>query len=213
MGRTILDLVGKKYGRLVVIEYAYRNPRGKSMWKCKCDCGNTKVVLGTHLTSGHTTSCGCYNEEVIKGRNTTHGMSNTRLYNIWRVMLKRCNYENATNYEHYGAKGIRVCKEWYDFETFRKWAMSHNYSDKLTIDRVDNNGDYSPENCRWVDMKTQLRNTTRNKLITFRGETHCMKDWSDILGINYRTLQQRINTYGWSIEKAITTPISHRGVK
>lgn len=211
MGRKILDLVGEKYGRLMVLEYAHRNPRGKSMWKCRCDCGNTKVVLGTHLTSGHTTSCGCYNEDIIKSRVATHGMSKTRLYNIWRVMRKRCGYENATNYENYGAKGIRVCDEWHDYSKFRDWAMSHGYSDNLTIDRVDNNKGYTPENCRWVDMKTQARNNSRNKLIMFRGETHCMMDWAEILGINYRTLQQRLTTYGWSIEKAFTTPIHHRG--
>lgn len=213
MGRKILDLVGKKYGRLTVIEYVSQNHRGKSMWKCQCDCGNTSVVLGTRLTSGHTKSCGCYSEDAIKSRVTTHGMSKTRLYNIWRGMLKRCGYEKATSYKNYGAKGIRVCEEWHDFEKFQKWAMVNGYSDDLTLDRADNRGDYTPENCRWVDMKTQLRNTSRNKFIMFRGETHCMQDWANILGMNYRTLQQRINTYKWSVERALTAPVGKNGRK
>lgn len=211
MGRKIAELLGKKYGRLTVIEYVGQNHRGKSMWKCRCDCGNTSIVLGTRLTSGQTKSCGCYNTETIKERVTTHGMSKTRLYNIWKGMLKRCYYENSTNYEHYGKKGIRICEEWLNFEGFRDWATTHGYADNLTIDRMDNDSNYSPDNCRWVDMKTQERNTTRNKFITFRGETHCLIEWAEIVGINYRTLQGRIFRYGWSIERALSTPTGNRG--
>lgn len=213
MGRKMLDIVGRKYGRLTVIEYAGQNHRGKSMWVCQCDCGKTSVVLGTHLTGGHTKSCGCYNEESTKSRVTTHGMSRTRLYNIWRGMLKRCNYEGATSYRNYGAKGISVCEEWCDYEKFKDWAISHGYSDHLTLDRIDNSGDYRPENCRWADVKTQMRNTSRNKVIQFRGETHCLQEWADILGMNYRTLQQRINTYGWTVERAFTSPAGNNGRK
>lgn len=211
MGRKILDLVGKQYGRLTVLEYSCRNTRGKSMWKCQCECGNTCEVLGTRLRSGHTKSCGCYNHEITKEKSTTHGMSNSRLYNIWKVMLKRCNYKNGTNYRNYGAKGIRVCEEWYSFEKFRDWAIDNGYSDELTIDRINNGGNYTPENCRWVDMKTQARNTSRNLLLTFRGETHCLMEWAEIVGINYRTLQGRILRYGWSIDRALSTPIDVRG--
>ena len=213
MGRKILDLAGKKYGRLMVLEYDGQNHRGKSMWKCLCDCGGTIIVTGAHLTSGHTQSCGCYGAEILKDRVTTHGMTKTRLYNIWQGMLKRCYYKGATSYRHYGDKGIVVCEKWHDFETFRDWAITHGYSDDLTIDRIDNSGDYSPENCRWVDINTQLRNTSRNHFIEFNGETHCMKDWASILGINYRTLQQRVNVYGWSVERAFTTPIGNNGRK
>lgn len=211
MGRKFSDLVGKKYGRLVVIEFVCQNRHGKSMWKCQCECGNTSVVLGTRLTSGHTKSCGCYNADMSKDRVTTHGMSKTRLYSIWKDMLKRCNYENATNYTNYGGKGIRVCDEWYDFERFRDWAIVHGYLDSLTIDRIDNSSGYNPENCRWVDMKVQERNTSRNRVLTFAGETHCMMEWAEKLGINYRTLQNRLNLYGWSIERALTTPVGNRG--
>lgn len=211
MGRKQLDLVGKTYGRLTVLEYAYRNSRGKSMWKCRCKCGKTSIVLGAHLTSGHTKSCGCYSTDATKGRFTTHGMTKTRLYNIWRVMLKRCDYGKATNYKNYGAKGIQVCLEWYDFKKFKEWSIGHGYADDLTIDRIDNNKGYAPENCRWVDMKAQGRNNCRNKCLTFRGETHCLMEWSEIMGINYRTLQNRINLYGWSIERAFTTPVHQKG--
>lgn len=213
MGRKALDLVGKRFGRLTVVAYDSCHPHGKSMWQCRCECGNICVVRGTRLTSGHTKSCGCYSQDITKARVTTHGLSNTRLYNIWRVMRKRCDYENGANYKNYGAKGIRVCEEWYNFENFRDWAITNGYEECLTIDRIDNNGDYTPENCRWVDMKAQSRNTSRNKVITFRGETHCMKDWADILGINYRTIQHRINVYGWSVERAFTAPIGNNGRK
>ena len=213
MGRKPLDLVGKIFGRLTVITYDSCDQHGKSMWRCRCECGNTCVVRGTRLTSGHTKSCGCYNRDTAKTRAMTHGLSSTRLYNIWRVMRKRCDYEDATSYKNYGAKGIRVCDEWHSFENFRDWAMTNGYEECLTIDRIDSNGDYTPKNCRWVDMKAQSRNTSRNKVITFRGETHCMADWADILGINYRTIQQRINVYGWSTERALTAPISNNGRK
>lgn len=213
MGRKLLDLTGEKFGRLTVVEHVGMNQRGKATWECRCECGNICTIEGVKLTSGHTKSCGCYNRDAAKERFLTHGMSKTRLYNIWRVMIKRCTYENAINYANYGARGIRVCDEWQGFEGFKKWALAHGYADNLTIDRIDNNGDYTPDNCRWVDMTTQLRNTSRNRLIMFRGETHCMKDWAEILGMNYRTLKQRINVYGWSVERAFTTPISNNGRK
>ena len=213
MGRKKLNLIGERFGRLTVVEYDGISPNGKSMWRCQCECGSICVVRGSKLTSGHTKSCGCYNRDNVKERSSTHGMSRTRLYNIWRVMLKRCYYKNATNYESYGGRGVRVCDEWRDFVEFQKWALTHGYSDELTIDRISNDGDYTPENCRWVDMMVQSRNTSRNRVITFRGETHCMKDWSDILGINYQTLKQRINVYGWSIERALTAPIGSNGRK
>lgn len=213
MGRKILDLVGKKYGRLTVLEYGELDNRGKSIWKCRCECGSIGVFRGTHLISGHTTSCGCYNTDKIKERVTTHGMSKTRLYNVWKGMLKRCYYDNATGYEHYGEKGIRVCDEWFEFEKFREWANTNGYADDLTIDRIDNDKNYTPDNCRWVDMGAQLRNTSRNRFITFRNETHCMKEWAEKLGMNYSTLRQRLGVYGWSVERALTTPIGNNGGK
>ena len=213
MGRKSLDLIGKKFGRLTVVEFEGMNQRGKSTWRCQCECGNTCAIEGVKLTSGHTKSCGCYNKDSTKERFSTHGMTNTRLYNIWKGMLRRCNLTTEKGYKHYGGRGIRVCEEWYEFEKFRDWAMSHGYSDSLTIDRIDNNGNYTPDNCRWADVRTQLRNTSRNRFITFRGETHCMKDWADILGVNYRTLKQRINVYGWSVERAFTAPIGNNGRK
>lgn len=211
MGRKIPDLVGKKYGRLTVVEYHGLNKRGKSMWKCLCECGNTSVVLGNRLTNGHTKSCGCYSVELTKDRFTTHGMSNTRLYKIWQGMLKRCNNEKSAMYKHYGKRGIKVCDEWCGFEKFRDWAIHNGYSESLTLDRIDNDGGYSPDNCRWVDMKTQERNTSRNRYITFRGETLCLMEWAEKLNINYRTLQDRICVRGWSIERAFLTPVTKGG--
>ena len=207
MGRKILDLIGKKYGRLNVVEYAGKNHRGKSMWECQCDCGNSRMVLGSRLTSGHTTSCGCYVAELTKERFTTHGMSKTRLFTIWQGVLKRCNNEVSKGYKYYGAKGIRICKEWHKFEPFRDWAINNGYSESLTLDRIDNDGNYCPDNCRWVDMRIQERNTSRNKYITFRGETRCLMEWAEKLNMNYRTLQYRICTSGWSIERAFSTPV------
>ncbi len=187
-----IDLTGKSFGRLTVVEYSHTNKHGVAMWKCKCDCGNERIVAGAHLRSGHTTSCGCFNLEAIKKRATKHGLKQTRLYNTWLHIKDRCLNSSNKDFEHYGGRGIKVCREWADnFETFYKWAINNGYNDKLTIDRINVNGDYCPENCRWVTQKKQCNNKRSNVFLEYNGETHTLKEWSEITGICYQTIHGR----------------------
>lgn len=202
-------MIGKKFGRMLVIDYAedFVSPCGRRTAGvlCQCDCGNTKRVRAKVLQSGNTKSCGCYRSEASSSRLRTHGQTNSSLHKKWRSMLSRCRDSKDKNY---GAKGIRVCDDWLDFENFRKWAEENGYEEGLTIDRVDNSKGYCPENCRWADRKTQNNNTSRNHLITFNGETKTMAQWSEITGISYHAIKSRLNKHGWSVERALTTPAS-----
>lgn len=139
--------------------------------------------------------------------NVKHRKRNTRLYGIWLQIKNRCFNSNTGRYKDYGGRGITICDEWKNnFQTFYEWAMSHGYSDELTIDRIDNNGDYEPSNCRWVTVKIQNRNARSNHLITYKGETHCIADWVDITGISRACISNRLK-YGWSVERTLETPI------
>ena len=163
------------------------------------------------LRRGNTKSCGCYNKDRIKEINTKYKQFDKRLYRIYNHIKDRCYRKNDPSYKWYGAHNIKMCDEWLnDFETFYNWSMNNGYKDNLTIDRIDVNNNYEPSNCRWVDMKTQCRNRTSNKYYTINGETRCLTEWCEILNLNYGTVQSRL-LYGWSIEKALLTPIrSHK---
>lgn len=203
-----LDLVGKQFGKLHVIRYANSHDN-YTYWECKCSCGNTCIVKGRDLVRGHKKSCGCLVSEVITERNSTHNKSKTRLYSIYAGIKKRCYTESTKNYYLYGGRGIKVCDEWNnDFMTFYNWAMANGYEDDLTIDRIDVNGNYCPENCRWVNSIIQNRNTRRNKLLTFNNETHCISEWSEITGIPNSTIRNRLNK-GWKLD-CVLSPINYR---
>lgn len=167
----MIDLVGDRYGRLVVVEFDRLQNR-KTYWKCVCDCGLTVVATGNNLRSGNTKSCGCLQREKaaeIGKSNIRHGNSHanrTRLYTIWCGMRQRCSNPKRDAYNLYGGKGVKVCEEWQEFESFKKWALSNGYTDELSIDRIDSNGNYEPNNCRWI---TRSENTARaNKNHTTR---------------------------------------------
>lgn len=196
----IKDLSGQRFGRLVVKGYSHSNKNGRAVWNCVCDCGKSLTVKGNALLSGNTQSCGCLRNDNISKIRFSHGQWGTRLYGIWTTMKTRCRYQN------YKSKGIVVCKEWQTFEPFYKWAMENGYSDDLTIDRRDNDGNYCPENCRWVTRKVQNNNKGNNHKITYNGETHTMAEWAEITGISYGNIRNRINKLKWSVEKAFTTP-------
>lgn len=204
-------MIGKKFGRLTVLEraddYVAKSGKRDAAVLCRCDCGNVKRLRSSVLKNGNTRSCGCYRREASSARNSTHGLSHSRIWNTWNGMIERCEQKNNKSYKNYGAKGIRVCDEWHNLENFVTWAMANGYDDTLTIDRIDSTKDYCPENCRWADRKTQNNNTSRNHLITFNGETKTMAQWSEETGISYAALKCRINRRGWSIERALTTPV------
>lgn len=168
------------------------------LWKIKCRCGNVFISQPSE-TSGRCQKCG---GEVRTKSITKHGESfvkngrATRLYNIWLGVRTRCYNKKNAMYKHYGGRGIKMCEEWNDYIVFKSWAMKSGYSENLSLDRIDVNGNYEPDNCRWATQKEQMRNTRKNHFITFRGETKTMVEWSEITGIKYHTLKNRINNYG-----------------
>lgn len=168
------DLTGRRFGRLLVLEpITERSIHKKILWRCMCDCGKETAVATGELNSGATKSCGCLIADRQRELKTTHGMTGTRLYKIWHAMKQRCENPNMKNWKYYGAKGVSVCDEWKNsFPAFYEWAIASGYDDtaprgKCTIDRIDPYGDYTPENCRWADMKTQLQNRRKPEIQRF----------------------------------------------
>ena len=202
------DLTDKRFGRLLVLKFEGNGKHGESLWECQCDCGNIKIVSAGHLTNGDTRSCGCLYRETRHTFGKTHGESKNRLYKIWVGIKIRCHDEQNGSYHKYGKRGIEVCEEWRNsYEAFRDWALSNGYTDKLTLDRKDNNGNYCPDNCRWATQKEQQNNRRNNHLLTYNDETLTISQWNDRLGFTRGTISQRLNKLGWSVEKALTTPI------
>lgn len=189
-----MDLTGKRFNHLTVVSRA-ETKHGKTRWNCVCDCGNTTCTITNALTSGRTRSCGCFKEDKITHapyKQGTHGLSGTHIYQIWMSMRKRCSNQNDKSYSRYGGRGIFVCKEWADsFETFYEWSMAHSYKDGFSIDRIDNNGNYCPENCRWVPMNEQVKNTRRNVRIEHNGVVKILNEWCKIYGIPFSRANQR----------------------
>ena len=197
---AMLDVTGERYGRLVAlrrVDKKYKN-RGH-YWAFQCDCGNVKEYPLNSVRAGLVKSCGCLHRP--------HGKSKTRLHRIWCDMRERCRNDGHKSHERWAGKGITVCEEWNDYLTFEEWALSHGYKDDLTIDRIDNDKGYNPDNCRWATYSEQARNTSHNRYININGESHIVKDWCEILKtVTPSTVYKRVRNYGWSIEKALTTP-------
>lgn len=182
-----IDIQGKRFGRLLVIQYA-----GDSKWVCRCDCGNELTVSSSNLRSGGTSSCGCYRRETARAAHYKHGGKGTRLYGIWKAMRKRCANRNSPDFPNYGGRGIKVCSEWQQYEVFKAWAISNGYSDSLSIDRIDPDGDYCPKNCRWATLHEQATNKRKTIEYTLNGVTKPLAEWCSELGVNYSTARHRI---------------------
>jgi hypothetical protein len=199
------DLTNYRFGRLLVISFVDKKVLGRkygTFWLCLCECGDTKVVRADRLKNGNVVCC----DSCKVNAHITHNGSKTRLYQTWKSMLYRVYNKKAHNYKHYGGKGLEVCKEWHKFENFRNWALFNGYSDKLTIDRIDNGKGYSPENCRWILHEEQARNKSSNLYYTINGETKLLKDWAEEYGFKYLTIYSRVILKGIPIETALNTP-------
>lgn len=157
--------------------------------------------------SGDIKSCGCLRKEVTSKLNKKHGQAGTRLHHIWIGMKQRCSNPKHKSYADYGGRGIKVCAEWEDFKNFYGWAINNGYQDGLEIDRIDNNEDYRPDNCRWVTRKVNSRNRRSNALFRYKGKTMTMIELAEIAGISKRAMQHRIKR-GWSIKRAVETPLT-----
>ena len=209
MGSKRVDLTGKRFGRLMVISRA--NTTGRTRWKCKCDCGSNHEVAHGNLQSFAVTSCGCLSREIKSKQLTTHGMFGTRIYNVWAGMKKRCKGTSSADHKkRYHDRGIRVCSEWMKFEPFKKWADSNGYSDELTIDRIDNNGPYSPQNCKFSTAKQQANNRSSSVILTLNGKAKTIREWEESVNMKPGTIRDRLDL-GWDIETAIFTPLMKKG--
>lgn len=210
------DLTGMRFGRLTVLyrnnslTKKYKNGYGY-YWHCLCDCGTEKDVSDNKLKNGKTKSCGCLKREKTIERNKRHGLRRTRLYNVYYTMRARCLNPNNHEYENYGGRGIKICDEWLvenGIKNFYEWANQNGYVEdaktgSCTIDRIDVDGDYCPENCRWVTQKVQANNTRTNVMIEHKGETHSISEWADILRIDYIRFHRALKIHNMSFDESV----------
>lgn len=204
------DLTGEKFGRLTVIGLDESKNTRKTYWICQCECGGIKSARSDSLLCGAIKSCGCMKKEQDKvnlGR-TTHGQEGTRLYLIWQKMKDRCSNTNNPHYHRYGGRGIKVCDEWYNsFVPFYEWAINNNYTEELTLDRIDNDGNYEPSNCRWVTMQEQCNNRSSNIKITIGNATKTLLQWCEIFEVDYGTVRTRYHRFPDQTLEELFSPI------
>lgn len=210
MGRKIHNVAGKRFGFATVICEDGRTSCGSVLWLCKCDCGKYFHTTSSNLVRGTTKSCGCYSSRCTRNRNIENTIYKTpdevRLSHIWRDMLRRCEKTTDPAYCNYGGRGINVCASWKEFDNFKEWAIKTGYHSSLTIDRIDNNAGYSPNNCRWATVQEQANNRRNNLIVEYNGETRTITEWSRILNKRMKTLRWRIFTAGWDVKRAFSTP-------
>ena len=203
---AVKDMEGKRFGRLTVLYRMENDKHRNAVWMCRCDCGVEKPIVGNALRKGVVVSCGCYHRDRVTEMFTTHGMSKTRIRNIWNHVKQRCINPNNDAYKYYGGRGICICEEWKSFPAFLEWSMNNGYDEDLTIDRIDTNGNYEPNNCRLVSRKVQQNNTRHTRLYTINGETKSIAEWCRKYGVPHERVRVRVVDKGWDIEKALTTP-------
>lgn len=206
-----MNLIGQQFGRLVVIGPSERRgPKGHRIyWPCRCDCGIEKYVSQGSLRNGNTRSCGCLRREVVGQRHTKHGMYGTLEYHSWQAMKRRCHAPKVDSYKYYGERGISICTRWRNsFQNFYD-DMGPIPGPTYSIERIDNDGNYAPGNCRWATTKEQGRNMRTNRMLTYNGKTLCLVEWSEITGIGATTISERLKR-DWSIEEALIIPVLRR---
>ena len=214
MMRVRENLIGRTFGHWTVLSQAedYITPSSgqhRRRWVCQCDCDNKTIqnILEDSLLKGKSCQCKECANKIIGEKNKKHNGSRTRLYQIWRDMKKRCYNSNDKEFHNYGGRGISICEQWRNsYAYFMEWALKNGYTDDLTIERIDVNQNYCPENCIWASQKVQQNNKRTNHLLTYNNETHTIAEWSDITGLNFAVIYARIK-YGWSVEQTLTTPI------
>lgn len=189
------DMTGININNLKVIKRVENYKDGKAQWLVECHCGNEFKAIGKHLRNGSIKSCGCLKSkrmtEYGKAK-ATHGDSKSRLFSIWLGMKKRCYYKKSVSYKNYGGRGIRVCHEWKnDYSNFKLWAMNNGYDESLTLDRVDNDGNYEPNNCRWASYLMQSRNKRNNVLSEYKGKLRTRAEIAELTGLSYDTIRRR----------------------
>ncbi len=212
VNKSRADLTGQRFGRLIALEYISEEGRDwkTPKWKCQCDCGNIVYVRPYSLISGNSKSCGCSRKgksypKMYEGEYTDS--HRPRLYWTWLNMIRRCENPKSPDYYRYGGRGVSVCEEWHDLSTFLEWAYSHGWEEGLTLDRIDNEDMYCPENCRFADRITQANNKRTNRIIEYQGKTMSMTQWSRETGISPRAIYARLKS-GWSIEDTLTKPLN-----
>lgn len=190
---VVKEITGQKFGRLTVLEMLDERINNYVACKCRCDCGNIIIVQSGHLRSGHTQSCGCYKSDRIKETHCTKASQFPRLYGIWGKMKERCTNKNCKGYKDYGSRGIKVCNDWFnDFENFCLWALDNGYKDTLTIERINVNGNYEPQNCTWIPSEEQSKNRRINIYIDdYDGSKLILEDFSQKYHLNRSTIKYR----------------------
>ena len=205
--------IGQKFGKLTVIKLVEGNDATNRKYLCKCDCGNEKITSEDNLRRGHCKSCGCLYKNKRgqrKSKKDYYLDSRSKLYRVWTMMIRRCTNPKDCNYNRYGKRGITVCEEWKDYSVFRDWAIKTGYKEEhsraeCSLDRIDNNGNYEPSNCRWTNMKTQSNNTRINTVVSYKGAKKTLSEWADYYKIPYDLFMNRYCN-GWTFEEIINIP-------
>lgn len=195
----LIPLEGKRFGRLIVFARDLSRPSRRTYWHCRCDCGRECSVAQGNLSRAHTESCGCLLKDVV----TTHGLSNLKIYRTWAHMMERCYVSSHTDYANYGGRGITVCQQWHDPQKF--FFDMGDQPQNLSLDRINNDGPYSPDNCRWATPKEQQNNKRFNHQLTFKNETRTIAEWAELLQIPLARIYARV-CRGWPIERILTEP-------
>lgn len=206
-GNRFIDLTGQRFVRWIVLIFSRMDCRKKAVWLCRCDCGVEREVASGELRKGKSRSCGCLCRELARAR-CTHGMRNTPEWRVWINMIQRCTNPKHNSYPDYGGRGIKVCQRWLGPDGFANFYadMGPRPSRNYEIDRINNDGNYEPTNCRWATRKEQTRNQRNNRLLTHQGRTMCLTAWAEEVGISKNVLHGRLS-YGWPLERALVEPV------